>query len=319
MGLPRHRVADGACLEQTELADAGLVGTQLVHQLAFGNQELGRRQRGIVRFLDRNTVGLGDMDARAMDMNVRLARARQQRTGTARQRAGRQIGPHMEAKDTVCPVALEHAALAYRLSATGRLLGRLKHKENVALDGTRLLTNRTADISRRRKCHGHVAVVAARMHLAGMRRGKSRSRCLRDGQGVHIGANRRGMRSAHTGIEKGTDAARTGADYLADKRSEHALDIGDGLRKIEVELRNAMQVATITTEFLELGHRVSFHGATQLPPIVTQDCGALVSSMMLHFLNVIYEYSCLVKCNVVGSLPLDRGAGTKSRGRVGRL
>ena len=53
--------------------------------------------------------------------------------------------------------------------------------------------------------------------------------------------------------------------------------------------------------------------------IVIQDCGTHVSSILLHFLNVIYEYSCLVKCNVVGSLPLDRGAGTKSRGRAGRL
>jgi len=203
------------------------------------------------------------MDTRAMDMNVRLARARQQRTGAARQRAGRQIGPHMEAEDAIGPVTLEHAALAYRLSATGRLLGRLKHKEHVVLDGTRLLTDRTVDISRRRKCHGHVAVVAARMHLAGMRRGEGCPRSFRDGQCVHIGANRRGIRSAHTGIEEGTDAARAGIGHLAGKRSEHALDIGDSLLKIEVELRNTMQVATITTEFLELGHGDSFHGTTR--------------------------------------------------------
>ena len=73
MGLPCHRIADGAGLQQAELTDAGLVGTQLVHELALGNQELGRCQRGIMRFLDWNAVGLGDMDARAMDMNVRLA------------------------------------------------------------------------------------------------------------------------------------------------------------------------------------------------------------------------------------------------------
>ena len=72
MGLPRHRIADGAGLQQAELTNAGLVGTQLVHELALGNQELGRCQRGIMRFLDWNAVGLGDMDARAMDMNVRL-------------------------------------------------------------------------------------------------------------------------------------------------------------------------------------------------------------------------------------------------------
>ena len=73
MGLPRHRIADGAGLQQAELTNAGLVGTQLVHELALGNQELGRCQRSIMRFLDWNAVGLGDMDARAMDMNVRLA------------------------------------------------------------------------------------------------------------------------------------------------------------------------------------------------------------------------------------------------------
>ena len=48
MGLPRHRVADGAGLQQAELTNAGLVGTQLVHQFALGDQELGSRQRRIV-------------------------------------------------------------------------------------------------------------------------------------------------------------------------------------------------------------------------------------------------------------------------------
>ena len=264
MGLPRHCIADGACLEQTELANAGLVGTQLVHQLALGNQELGSRQCGIVRLLDRNAEGLGDMDTRAMDMNVSLARARQQRTGAARQRTGRQIGPHVEAKDAIGPVALEHAALAYRLSATGRLLGRLKHKEHVTFDDARLLTNRTVDKSRRRERHGHMAIVAASVHLAGMRRSEIHTRRLRDGQGVHVGTNRRGVRSAHTGIEEGADAARTRMGHLAGKRIEHTLDIGDSLLKIEVELRNAMEVATITTEFLELGHKGSFHGCTSV-------------------------------------------------------
>ena len=73
MGLPCHRIADGAGLKQAELTNAGLVGTQLIHELALGNQELGSRQCRIVRLLDWNAVGLGDMDARAMDMNVRLA------------------------------------------------------------------------------------------------------------------------------------------------------------------------------------------------------------------------------------------------------
>lgn len=120
------------------------------------------------------------MDARAMDMNVRLARTRQQRTGTTRQRTGRQIGPHMEAKDAVGTIALEHAALAHCLGATGRFLGRLKYKEHIALDGARLLANRSVDMRRGGKRHSHVPIVPARVHFAGMGRGKIRSRRFRN-------------------------------------------------------------------------------------------------------------------------------------------
>lgn len=120
-------------------------------------------------------------------------------------------------------------------------------------------------------------------------------------------------------VEESADAAGTRMGHLASERRQHALDIGDSLRKIEIELRNAMEIAAIATEFLELGHRESLREAHLLQLIVIQDCGTHVSSILLHFLNVIYEYSCLVKCNVIGSLPLDRGAGTKSRGRAGRL
>ena len=258
MGLPRHRIADGAGLQQAELTNAGLVDTQLVHELALGNQELGSRQRRIVRLLDRNAIGLSDMDARAMDMNVCLTRTRQQRTGAARQRAGGQIGPHVEAEDAIHPVALEHAALAHRLGTTSRLLGRLKHKEHIALNGARLLTDRTVDKGCRRKRHGHVSIVPASMHLAGMGRSERCPRCLGNGQRIHIGANRRGMRGANASVEESADAAGARMGHLAGERCQHALDIGDRLRKIEVELRDPVQVAAVATEFLELGHIGSF-------------------------------------------------------------
>ena len=74
MGLPRHRIADGAGLQQAELTNAGLVGTQLVHELALGNQELGSRQCRIVRFANGNAVGLSDMDARPVNVHMCLAR-----------------------------------------------------------------------------------------------------------------------------------------------------------------------------------------------------------------------------------------------------
>ena len=225
----------------------------------------------------------------------------------------------MKAKNAVGPIALEHTALAYRLGTTCRFLGRLKHKEYVAPNGARLLANRTVDIRRGGKCHGHVSVMSASVHLAGMCRGERCPCCLGNGQRIHIGANRRGMRGTNAGVEESADAAGARMGHLASERCQHALDIGNGLRKIEIELRNAMEIAAIAAEFLELGHRGSLREAYLLQLIVIQDCGTHVSSILLHFLNVIYEYSCLLKCNVVGSLPLDRGAGTKNRGRAGRL
>ena len=201
------------------------------------------------------------MDACPVNVHVRLARTRQQWTGAARQRVRRQVGPYVEPEDTVRPVALKHPALANCLGATGRLLCRLEHKEHVALDGARLLTNRAIDKGCRRKCHGHVSIVSASVHLSGMRRGKGRTRRLRDGQCVHIGANRRGMRGTRASVEESTNTAGAKMGHLASERCQHALDIGNGLRKIEIELRNAMQVATIATKFLELGHKGSFHGA----------------------------------------------------------
>ena len=205
------------------------------------------------------------MDARPVNMNVRLTRTRQQRTGATRQRAGGQIGPHVKAEDAIRPVVLEHAALAHRLGTTGRFLGRLEHNERVALDDARLLTNRTVDIRRGGKCHSHVSVMSTSVHLAGMRRGEIRTRRLRDGQRIHIGANRRGMRGTNASVEESADAAGARMGHLASERRQHALDIGDSLRKIEIELRNAMQVATIATKFLELGHNGSFHGAYPFP------------------------------------------------------
>lgn len=66
------------------------------------------------------------------------------------------------------------------------------------------------------------------------------------------------MRGINTGVEESTDAAGARMGHLASERCQHALDIGNGLRKIEIELRNAMEIAAIATEFLELGHIGSF-------------------------------------------------------------
>ena len=78
------------------------------------------------------------------------------------------------------------------------------------------------------------------------------------------------MRGTNASVEESADAAGARMGHFAGEWCQHALDIGNGLRKIEIELRNAMQVATIATKFLELGHKGSFHGAFPF----TQYCDA---------------------------------------------
>ena len=97
-----------------------------------------------------------------------------------------------------------------------------------------------------------------------MRRGEGRTRRLGNGQRIHIRTNRRGMRGTNASVKESADAAGTRMGHLAGERRQHTLDIGDRLRKIEVELRDPVQVAPIAAEFLELGHRGSFHGCASV-------------------------------------------------------
>ena len=118
----------------------------------------------------------------------------------------------------------------------------------------------------------------------------------------------------HQRRRKHADAAGARMGHLASERCQHALDAGNGLRKIEIELRNAMEIAAIATEFLELGQRILRE--------VRICCNLLCRKIVAHmfpaypciFLNVIYEYSCLVKCGVMGSLLLDRARARRAAG-----
>ena len=260
MGLAGHGVADGTGLDEAELADARLLGAELIHQLSLGHQKLGRRECRVMGLPRRHAVSLGDMDARAVDMDMRLARAGQKRPRAARERTGGQIGPHVEAEDAVGVIALEDAALAHGLGPARGLLRRLEHKEHVAPERARVLAQRAVDVRRRGECHSHMSIVPAGMHLARMGRGEGRPRLLRDGQGIHVGTDRRGRSGSR--IEERADARVARVRDLAGKRREHALDIGDGLREIEIQLGDAMQVAAITAKFFEFGHNGSSRAAS---------------------------------------------------------
>ena len=170
MGLPRHRIADGACLQQAELADAGLVGTQLVHQFALGNQKLRCRQRRIVRLLDRNAIGLSDMNARPVNMNVSHSNA----PATGRSNSPtcrRQIGPHMGTQKMRSAPWRSNTPLSLTVLAPPVVSSAgWNTKRTLRPNGARMLANRTVDMRCGGKRHGHVSIVSASVHLSGMRR-----------------------------------------------------------------------------------------------------------------------------------------------------
>lgn len=79
--------------------------------------------------------------------------------------AFRQIGPQMEAENAVDVVFLEHPRFADELRATGGFLGGLEYDEHAALKFVEVRGNMAREAER----HGHVPVVAACVHVPGMR------------------------------------------------------------------------------------------------------------------------------------------------------
>lgn len=164
--------------------------------------------------LVRNAVGGGDVRRRALDIDMRLAGAGEQRAGTRRHRTRRQVGPHVKSKDRVYSKALEHPGFADGLGPTRSLLCRLEYKQNVglkngALAGQRFgfalprrvrlraaglkaavrACDRSVDHAGKSQRHGHMRIMAARVHMSRRFRSRRRTRPLHDGKGVHIGAD----------------------------------------------------------------------------------------------------------------------------------
>ena len=98
--------------------------------------------------------------------------------------------------------------------------------------------------------HGHVPVVAAGVHAAFVAARKRQPRRLLDGQGVHVGADRHGLRPPQ--VKVGAHGAAAGLEDLAAEPFKHAAHVGGGLGKLVVELGDAMEVAADTHELLEV-------------------------------------------------------------------
>ena len=145
----------------------------------------------------------------------------------------------MYAENAAHPIALQYAALAQFPGAAGGLLRGLEQKQHVA--GEFLYMFRRP--LRQREHPGHVAVVAAGVHAAGMLRRIGQTCLLRHWQGIHVRPE--GHRVAAAGVKPGTDAPGDGGKDLAAQRLQDGAGILGGFRKLIVQFRDAVQTAAM--------------------------------------------------------------------------
>ena len=179
------------------------------------------------------------MDAFPGDGDRHLVGPGHEGAGTSEHLSGGKARPQVDAEDPGDMVPLQNAALAQPLGAAGGLLGGLEQEQHVPGQ----LREMGGDIFRQRQGHGGVAVVAAGVHLPGMRRGIGHSGGFRHRQGIHVRPEGHGLHLP--GVKKGADAAGDGAGQGTAQGLQNRADIGHGLRQLVIQLRDAMEGAAV--------------------------------------------------------------------------
>ena len=160
VGTRRNHVARLPAFEQAAFECAGFLLRTLRHVVVRLENEAHACLHGIGAIF-----GLGDMRSFAEERERAFACGGKQRARAACDLAFRQIGPQMKAENAVDVVFLEHPRFADELRATGGFLGGLEYDEHAALEFVEM----RGDMVREAERHGHVSVVAAGVHLPGMR------------------------------------------------------------------------------------------------------------------------------------------------------
>ena len=119
-------------------------------------------------------------------------------------------------------MGFQNAALTQALGATGSLLGGLEQEQYVSGQSGEV----SGHIFRQGQRHGGVAVVAAGVHLSGIRGGVGQTGALCHRQGVHIRPEGHGF--SFSGVKKGADAAGDGAGQDTAQRLQNRAGIGHG-------------------------------------------------------------------------------------------
>ncbi len=128
-------------------------------------------------------VRLRGVAAATDDLDRELVGRGEDRARTDAEGADRHARHVVHAVDLVDGKSLHHAVVQHRLAAGAAFFGGLEDHDSGAVEVARL-----GEITGRAEEHCRMAVMAARMHDAGIHRGVFLSGGLGDRQGVHIGA-----------------------------------------------------------------------------------------------------------------------------------
>ena len=174
----------------------------------------------------------GDVDGGGVDR-------RHQRAGRGQEMAERHARGVVDAVNLGDGETVHHPFLHHDLAPGPILFCRLKDQRHAARK-----TPRLGQVLGGPQKHGHMAVMAAGVHLAGHGRGMGGARGLDNRQGIHVGAQADGGARTLT-VDEGDDAGSGDAfvNLVHPDLAQAVRDEGGGLDAVKAQLGVGMQVA----------------------------------------------------------------------------
>ena len=202
-------------------------GLQRAHDLRAGDHRIARM------------MGHGAVPATAGELDLDAIGGGHHRARAHRELAERQARPVVHAEHLLGRETLEQPLLEHHPAARPHLLGGLEDEVDRAGEVARL-----GEVAGGAEQHGGMAVMAAGVHPARLRRGVGQTRRLRDRQRVHVRAQAdraaAGSRPEHADHAGRGDA---GVDLVEAEAAQLLGDQRRGAGLLEAELRMGMEVA----------------------------------------------------------------------------
>ena len=187
-----------------------------------------------------HTLGsFGDVGGLAVNVQSHLAGTGHQLLSAAEHPARFQARPQVQAEHRLHPVSFQHTGIADGFGTAGAFLAGLEDQQNVMAQLC-LPIQPPGQLQQ----DGHMAVMAAGVHNAGVGGGVSCSGFFLDGQGIHIRPE--GDRLLRPEVKPGAQSAAQGREHPAGEGRQGIFQILFGLRQVPFQLRDPVECMTVS-------------------------------------------------------------------------